>query len=306
MVYPVASGHPDYSGLLIPQVWSPRILEKFYEFSVLESIANTNYEGEITAYGDKVIIRMRPDIIIRDYVKGQPLQTQRPDQPVTNLQIDRGHYWNILIEDVDAAQADIDYMEEWTEGAAEQLNERINEVVLGEIYTDSAPENSGATAGRKSGYWDLGATGSPRSITKANVVDVLGECAATLTEYKIPERDRWMVIPAWMKQQVYASDSRSDLIKGGDQDMLRKGHIGSIAGFDLYLSNQLTDVADGSDLATNVVFGHKSALTFASQLTNSDVLKTESAFGRLARGLSVYGFNVVKPDAMGTLYCTKG
>lgn len=48
MAFPVAGSpdnHPQYSGLLIPQIWSPRILEKFYEFSVLEHIANTNYEG---------------------------------------------------------------------------------------------------------------------------------------------------------------------------------------------------------------------------------------------------------------------
>lgn len=42
MTYPVAAGHPQYSGLLIPQVWSPRILERFYEYSVVEHIANTD------------------------------------------------------------------------------------------------------------------------------------------------------------------------------------------------------------------------------------------------------------------------
>jgi len=39
------AGYTQYSGLLIPEIFSPRIVEKFYEFSVLESIANTNWEG---------------------------------------------------------------------------------------------------------------------------------------------------------------------------------------------------------------------------------------------------------------------
>jgi len=47
MPFPVntENSHPQASGLLIPSVWSPRVLEKFYEFSVLEYISNTDYEG---------------------------------------------------------------------------------------------------------------------------------------------------------------------------------------------------------------------------------------------------------------------
>lgn len=44
-MFPVDPGHQQYSGTLIPQIWSPRLLEKFYEFSVLEAICNTNWEG---------------------------------------------------------------------------------------------------------------------------------------------------------------------------------------------------------------------------------------------------------------------
>lgn len=249
---------------------------------------------------------MRPNIVIRDYVKGQSLKTQRPDQPTTTLNIDRGHYWDFLIEKVDMAQADIDYLDEWTQGAGEQLNERINEVILGEIPADADPNNQGATAGRVSGYWDMGSTGSPRALTKTNVVDVLGEASAVLSEQKLPQRDRWMTIPAWMKQLIFSSDLRNALIQGNDQSLARKGYIGDLAGFELYESNQLATVTDGSDVATSVVFGHRSALTFANQLVESDVLKAESTFGLLARGLDVYGFNVNKPDAMGHLYCTKG
>ena len=66
--------------------------------------------------------------------------------------------------------------------------------------------------------------------------------------------------------------------------------------FMLYKSNQLFRESGG---AYNIIFGHKSALTFAAQLTESDVIKAESTFGRLARGLTVYGYNVNKPDSMG-------
>ena len=47
----------------IPEIWSGKLIEKFYNSTVLAAIANTNYEGEIKAFGDKVHIRTKPTII---------------------------------------------------------------------------------------------------------------------------------------------------------------------------------------------------------------------------------------------------
>lgn len=41
----LAGGTQDYGGLLVPEIWSPRVVEKFYEYSVLEHISNSEYEG---------------------------------------------------------------------------------------------------------------------------------------------------------------------------------------------------------------------------------------------------------------------
>jgi len=252
-----------------------------------------------------VNIRLRSDININEYQKGMDLSVQVPDQQNTELVIDRGLYWNFLVEDVDRAQSDIDYMEEWTEDAAERQNEEVNEIVLGEVYADVAAENQGATAGKRTQYFNLGATGAEVDITTSNVIGKLGECAAVLSEQKVPNSKRWMVIPPWFKQMIFDSTLRNALIQGNDQDLLRKGHVGNLAGFELFESNQLAMVDDGGDNVTNIIFGHSSALTFASQLVNSEVIPSERKFGRYARGLNVFGFNVVKPEAMGLLYCKR-
>jgi hypothetical protein len=79
-MYPVALGHPNYSqsgaSMFIPELWSGKILVKFYASTVFGEIANTDYEGEIKNYGDKVVIRTTPDITINDYVVGQNLNYQ--------------------------------------------------------------------------------------------------------------------------------------------------------------------------------------------------------------------------------------
>lgn len=38
-VYPISAGYPDYSGTMIPEIWSPKLLIKFYEATVFGEIA---------------------------------------------------------------------------------------------------------------------------------------------------------------------------------------------------------------------------------------------------------------------------
>ena len=51
----------------IPEVFSKFLQAKFYSASVLPAISNTDYEGEISGQGDKVVIRTVPAVTINDY-----------------------------------------------------------------------------------------------------------------------------------------------------------------------------------------------------------------------------------------------
>lgn len=51
----------------IPTVFSKLLQAKFYKTSVLPAISNTDYEGEISSMGDKVVIRTTPAVTINDY-----------------------------------------------------------------------------------------------------------------------------------------------------------------------------------------------------------------------------------------------
>jgi hypothetical protein len=78
--------------------------------------------------------------------------------------------------------------------------------------------------------------------------------------------------------------------------------------FKVFISNNLDVVTDTTTTrkATNVVFGHKKALTFASQMTKMETLSNPSDFGSLIRGLNVYGRKVIDPNAIGLLYAERG
>ena len=45
MAVTAAAGFPQQSGVLVPEIWSGKMLVEFYETTVLSQICNTDYEG---------------------------------------------------------------------------------------------------------------------------------------------------------------------------------------------------------------------------------------------------------------------
>jgi hypothetical protein len=78
-----ASGIPEYGpGGTInynPEIYSGKLVEKFYKTTVFGEIASTDYEGEIAGMGANVIIRTVPDVTVSDYVIGQGLTNAVPE-----------------------------------------------------------------------------------------------------------------------------------------------------------------------------------------------------------------------------------
>ena len=126
---PVAT--PPYSGTFIPEIWSGKLIEKFYAATVLAAISNTDYEGEIKNHGDKVQIRTKPTIQINDYQADMPLAAQRPAAANVTLAIDKGKYFNCILDDVMEIQSDINMMSMWSDDAGEQMKIVIDQQVLG-------------------------------------------------------------------------------------------------------------------------------------------------------------------------------
>jgi hypothetical protein len=304
MAFPVAQGVPSLSGTYIPEIWSGKLLEKFYKATVFAQIANTDYEGEISEYGDKVYIRTVPDIVISEYQKGMSLDVQNPESDNVELLIDKGYYYNVNISDVDKKQSDINFMDAWGQDAAEQMKVKIDYKILNDIYGDVDASNAGTTAGKISSGINLGTTGSPVEVTKSNVIDVLVQAGQVLDEQNVPETDRWAVIPAWMASRIKTSDLKDASLTGDSKSVLRNdGRLGMIDRWTLYSSNNVAHTTDGGTEAFHVLMGHKSALTFASQLVKNEILPNPHDFGQLMRGLQVFGYEVIKPVSMLDLYC---
>jgi len=294
-VFPVSPGAPDYNGTFIPEIWSGKLIENFYDATVLAAISNTDYEGEIKAHGDTVNIRTIPTITINTYTKGQTLSVEMPEAPKLQLLIDKGEYFACIEDDVDKVQSDVALMDMWSKDASEQMKIKIDQRVLTDILTDVDVDNKGTAAGRITQNISLGDTGTPVALTSTNVLDYIVDTGVVLDEANVPETGRWMVIPAKMAGLIKKSDLQDASITGDATSPLRNGRIGMIDRFTLYVSHNLLIT---SSTKFNIISGHKMGFTFASQMTNMETLRSQSTFGNIVRGLQVYGYKVVKGEAL--------
>lgn len=301
--YGAGSGVDSYSGTFIPTIWSGKLQVKFYAATVFGEIANTDYEGEIKDVGDKVTIRTIPNITVSAYSKGLNLATQVPTNSTLTLNIDQGKYFNVLVDDVDQVQSDIRLMEAFSNDATEQMKISIDTTVLAGVYAGVDAANAGNSAGKISGNIALGTTGTPLAVSKLNVLDVIVDCGTVLDEQNVPETGRWMVIPPWFAARIKKSDLKDAALTGDSVTPIRNGRLGMIDRFTLYVSNNLTKVTDGSVTAFHALAGTKDAITFASQVTKMETLRSTTTFGNIVRGLNVFGYKVVQGVALLDLYC---
>src|SRR5215468_5822475 len=184
---PVGSSPNNLQGTsFIPEIWSTKLVEKFYASTVLSAISNTDYEGEIQNKGDRVRIRTKPTITIRDYKADGLLGLDRPTGGSVELYIGNGKYFSLVLDDVMEVQSDLNILSMWSDDAAQQLKITVDTDVLDGILNQAHTYNKGNAAGVVSGNVNLGTNTSPLSIVGRNpgagdieIIDVLmrmGQC----------------------------------------------------------------------------------------------------------------------------------
>ena len=324
IVYPVTGSGafdttPSYSGAFIPTLWSGKLLSKFYQNTILSEVTNTDYEGELKNQGDTVRIRLAPSISISDYTVGQNLSYEVPTPSFQDMQVNKGKYFGVQVNDVLAYQADMDLMNMFTEDAAKQLKISIeNEVFFNSFVTEGpAAANEGSTAGAISAAYDLGTDIAPiDQATAGNILKAILRMSTALDEQNVPEDDRFLIISPFDRHLLMQSDIAQAYFTGDQSSVVRTGKIGMLDRFNVYVSNLLPKGAAGKALVAGLsatsggatltnakarrtmIAGTKAAVSFAMTVDKTEPLRNQTDFGDIVRGLAVYGRKVVKPEAM--------
>lgn len=260
----------------IPEVFSKKLQAKFYAASVLPQISNTDWQGEISGQGDKVHIRSVPTVSINDYTGSVTYADVTTTD--TELLIDQAKYFAFNADDILVEQSDIDMVNQASQDAAEQMKISVDSTVLGAIY-------SGLSAG-------VDDTGSVAS--SSNILGYVLDAGQKLDEANVPESGRFLVLAPKHINMLKQSDLKSVNITGDGTSPLRNGQVGTIDRFTVYSSNNLPTVS-GQKMC---YAGTKHGIAFASQISQVETVRREATFGDGVRGLNVFGYKIVKEDAL--------
>ncbi len=151
-VFPRAAGYADYSSTsttaYIPEVWSGKLVQKFYATTVFGSIASTDYEGEIKGFGDNIVIRTVPTITVSDYQIGStfgPTDYDTPTRASVDLSINKGKKFLVRVNTVDRVQSDLDLVDVFSDEASMQLKISMDRDLLSGMLNEADRNRRGVS-----------------------------------------------------------------------------------------------------------------------------------------------------------------
>lgn len=316
----------------IPQIYSPKLREKFWYNTVLRKITNTEYKGAFKNKGDTIIVRCMPNIGTSRFVDGMKIKYEKPEAYDIRFTIDKGLLYAFVVSDVQKAFSDIpNWAEKWTDIGARQLAQDWETWFFKDIASGTKADlnNIGETAGKQSGAYNLGTSVKPVSLYKSDAAATAGTAVGggdktTATEFAtrftstLEEQEggvgmaQFCVVPVWMTNLLQNSELFQSADKmGDDTSILRKNavnSIGKLAGMDVYVSNLLpvdTTSVNGRKVYP-IIFGDASAITFADEVTITEVLRDKSVVGDFHRSISIGDWFVRYPERFGVAYAVKG
>jgi len=285
-----------------PEIYSGKLVEKFYKTTVFGEICSTDYEGEIAGFGAQVKIRTVPDITVVDYVVGNGLTPLYPSSNSVTLAIDQAKAFAIALQLVDMRQSDIDMADVFANDGSIQLRIAVDAEVLETIPADVSSDNQGASAGVDSGL-NLGTANVPFGFSKTTSVEFVVDLGTVLDEQNVPDEGRWLVLPPWAVAAIKKSDLKIASLAGDGTSILRNGKVGDIDRFTIYQSRNLLRLTSPGP-AYYAMFGHSAGVTFAAQIIECQMIDNPNDFGYIIRGLMVFGFEVIEPKYVGTAVIT--
>ena len=303
MAFGSASGYNNLSqGNFTPQIFSQKVQKFFRRASVVEDITNTDYAGEIENFGDTVRIIKEPTITVRDYARGQTVDTQVLADDQITMTVDQGSYFAFKVDDIEERQSHVNFEALATSSGAYSLKKNYDYNVLKFIY-DNASDGTGT-----------GTDASP--IDGDAAVDTLANLVSTakknLDRNDVPEENRWLVSsPEFFEQLRKAGAKLSDqsVMADGGSSQIRNGKVTDrpLFGFNMYQTNA---IAVSSGNATNHTFGssgsnefaflygHMSGVATVNHIAKTELIRDPDSFADVVRGLHVFGRKILRDEAV--------
>lgn len=345
----------------LAQGFSQKLMKAVYDQSLMDSVVNRDYEGEINAVGSKLNILDFDKVSEKDYA-GTPLSVDSLTENNGLLTIDKkkSFYWaekvldnwlsyikdphpTIVTQTAEERNRNMD-LYVFAKYASVGAGNRVGtDYTTGSVTIDASGNVTGngttftaAMVGRgfkatghtkwyrvktytsgtsivieddlddvvsqyTGGSINAGATytieaTSAVSITTSNLLQQIAALKLKLDKaeangyHAVPSNDRWLIVPPEFEDLVVRASGIVLHVPEVYTDLIQKGMIGRLLGFNIFTSNRLT--GDNSN-GYRVLAGHKSWQTFAEKVLNARIEEDIIGdFGSAYKDLFVYGSKV--------------
>ena len=123
------------NSFFLPSIYSKKVLNFFRKSSVVEAITNTDYSGEISAYGDSVKIIKEPVISVSDYTRGSDTTaTKLTDQELTMV-VDSAKAFKFIVDDIETKMSHVNFKEVASSSAAYALKDAFDAAVIANMFS---------------------------------------------------------------------------------------------------------------------------------------------------------------------------
>ena len=314
MAFPKASGYTNLnSGNFSPVIYSKKVQKALRKASVVESVTNTDYSGEIANFGDSVKIIKEPDITITTYERGTQLATQDLTDADFTMVVDQANYFQFAIDDIEEAHSHVSFGDLASDRAGYKLRDTFDAEVMGylsgwktpgswarntTVNGTKADSNAGADemlAANKLDITDFGGSdvGGDAEVTSIPIavgggaggitspLAILNRIARQMDQANVDSDGRWVVIDPVFAEVLMDESSKLINADFGGGDELRNGRLpGTLRGFTIYKSNNLPYLGTGAGTAASAGsetnFGVMVAGHASAVATAQQIAKTET------------------------------
>lgn len=275
-----AAGYTQLQGTAwSPQIFSKKVQKVFRKKTVVNSITNSDYFGEIKNLGDSVRIIKEPEITVKRLYRGTQVVSQDLEDKDFVLTVDRGLYYTFSVDDIEKQQSHVNWMDMAADRASYQMTEEYDADILGYMSGYERDINTGVWSARSTAIgtkaWDSADADellSGNKLTRGSFVSsggsnaiimgvdgtydatplrILNRMNRLLNALNVPHEGRFVVVDPVFEEMLM--DESSKLVNNdynANQNaggQLENGQLiaGKLRGFKVYGSNSLPSLGGG-------------------------------------------------------------
>lgn len=290
-----ASTHKGYA----VQLWSPKVTAYLKNLGAYADIVNRDYEGEIKGKGDRVNFFSKNGLTVRDYnvdaTGFSEITTEQPTGEKMTLVVDQQKYIAFEVEDIDKVQANVKLVDEWTQTMASSFADVKDAYIHGLAITGAGTKlhNDSALQITKDNVW-AEVCALQRVLTRNKALTKGG------VDYS-GKRPALVITPEF--QEILQQSSNYFANAFGDM-VLRKGQIGHIGVFDVFVDTNITTTKTGTGTGATytqkIVALTSQGITYADQITETETYRSQKSFKDVVRSLMTYGAAVANANCIVT------